>query len=87
MCLLAQAPDNAAVIGGVDCHYNEASIGVLVGLLSTSPIVSNSFFVVVVQEARWLVDIDGLLQLSIEEGRFHVHVVDLKEMMCHDCQQ
>ena len=26
-------------------------------------------------EARWLSDIDGLLQLSVEERRFHIHVV------------
>ena len=32
--------------------------------------------VVVVNEARWLSDIDCLFQLSIEDSGFHVHVVD-----------
>ena len=45
---IAQAPDNAAVIGGVVVpaflSWSRASMGVLVGLLSASLVVSSSFF-------------------------------------------
>ena len=43
--------------------------------------------VVVIDEARWLSDVDGLLQLSVEESELHIHVVDLPRVMSRDRQQ
>ena len=43
--------------------------------------------VVIVQETRWLSNVDGLLQLSVEESGLHVHVVDLPRIMCRNRQQ
>jgi len=42
---------------------------------------------VVVQKARSLSHVDGLLLLFVEESRLHVHVVDLPGMMSRNRQQ
>ena len=40
--------------------------------------------VFVIDEARWLSDVDGLLQLSVEESGLHVLLVDLPRVMSRD---
>jgi hypothetical protein len=37
--------------------------------------------------ARWLAHVDLLLEVAIEEGGLHVHVVDLSPLLSRQCEE